>query len=114
PSPGDPLGSAYPYATGWYAQAVTVGDFTGDGVLDLATAGQTVDILHGLGEGAFQWVSGQSVYARAIAAADFNADGKLDVVTADAWATVSVMLGHGDGTLTPPIDHAAGVQPIAV
>jgi hypothetical protein len=111
---GDPLGSAWDYATGWYPQAVTVGDFTGDGVLDLVTAGQTVDILQGVGEGSFQWVSGQSVYASAIAAADFNADGKLDVVTADAWSTVSVMLGRGDGTLTRPIDHAAGVQPMAV
>jgi hypothetical protein len=111
---GDPLGSAWDYATGWYPQVVTVGDFTGDGVLDLATAGSTVDILQGLGEGSFQWVSGQSVYASAIAAADFNADGKLDVVTADAWATVSVMLGRGDGTLTGPIDHAAGMQPMGV
>src|SRR4029450_13596593 len=80
-STGDPLGSAWDYATGWYPQAATVGDFTGDGLLDLATAGQTVDILQGIGEGSFQWVSGQNVYASAIAAADFNADGKLDVVT---------------------------------
>ena len=89
---------------------MTVGDFTGDGVLDLATAGQTVDILPGLGDGTFQGVFQQFVDPAAIAAADFNADGKLDVVTADPWAaTVSVMLGRGDGTLTPPIDHAAGV-----
>jgi hypothetical protein len=109
------LDPAYSYATGWYPQAVTVGDFTGDGVLDLATAGQTVDILPGLGDGTFQEVFRQNVDPSAIAAADFNADGKLDVVTADPWAaTVSVMLGRGDATLTPPIDHAAGVQPIAV
>ena len=109
------LDPAASYATGWYPQAVTVGDFTGDGVLDLATAGQTIDILTGLGDGTFQWTSQQYVYGTAIAAADFNADGKLDVVTADPWvATVSVMLGRGDGTLTPPIDHAAGVQPIAI
>jgi hypothetical protein len=114
-STGDPLDPAYPYATGWYPQAVTVGDFTGDGVLDLATAGQTVDILHGLGDGTFQGVFQQYVDPTAIAVADFDADGKLDVVTADPWAaTVSVLLGRGDGTLTPRIDHAAGTTPMAV
>src|SRR6185369_5358820 len=104
------LGFAGSYYTGGYLEAVTVGDFTGDGVLDLATAGQ---ILPGLGNGLFQDASGQIDYASAIAAADFNADGKLDVATADQ-ATVSVMLGRGDGTLTPPINHAAGTSPIAV
>jgi hypothetical protein len=114
-SAGDPLGFASSYDTGGYLQAVTVGDFTGDGVLDLATAGGTVEILPGLGDGSFQGVFRQYVDPSAIAAADFNADGKLDVVTADPWAeTVSVLLGHGDATLTPPIDHAAGAQPMAV
>jgi hypothetical protein len=114
-SSGAPLGAAASYATGWYAQAVTVGDFTGDGILDLATAGQTVDILPGLGDGTFQGVTRQYVDPTAIAAADFNADGKLDVVTADPWAqTLSVLLGRGDGTLTPPIDHVAGSAPVSV
>ena len=50
-----------------------------------------------------------------VAAADFNGDTQLDVVTADPGAgTVSVLLGLGDGTLTPPIDHAAGSSPRAV
>jgi hypothetical protein len=111
-STGDHLDVVGSYYAGGYLEAVTVGDFTGDGVLDLATAGQ---ILPGLGNGLFQEASGQYVYSSAIATADFNADGKLDVGTADpSAATVSVMLGHGDGTLTPPIDHAAGTSPVAV
>lgn len=112
---GTPLGAAAGYSTGWYPQAVTIGDFTGDNVLDLATAGQTVDILPGLGDGSFRGVVQQFVDPVAIAAADFNADGKLDVVTAEPWAgVVSAQLGRGDGTLTPPIDHVAGSAPTAV
>ena len=114
-STGAPLGTASSYNTGWYPQAVTVGDFTGDGNLDLATAGQTVDILPGLGDGTFQGVVRQFVDPAAIAATDFNADGKLDVVTADPWTqVVSVMLGGGNGTLSPPTNHAAGTNPTAV
>jgi len=110
-----PLGAAAGFSTGYSPQAVTVGDFTGDGKLDLATAGQTVSILPGLGDGTFQWVAPPNVEGAAIAAADFNGDGKLDVVTANPWAaTVSVLLGRGDGTLTPSIDHAAGAWPMAV
>jgi hypothetical protein len=112
---GTPLDTVNSFSTGWYARDVTVGDFTGDGKLDLATAGQTVDILSGFGDGTFQWAANQSVGPAAIAAADFNADGKLDVVTADPWAqVVGVMLGRGDATLTLPITHVAGSSPIAV
>jgi hypothetical protein len=111
---GTPLGAVNSFTTGWAPRDVTVGDFTGDGKLDLATAGQTVDILAGVGDGTFQGATGQFVGAAAIAAADFNADGKLDVVTADPWSqVVGVMLGRGDGTLTQPINHAAGSLPIA-
>jgi hypothetical protein len=103
------------YAASWYTTAVTVGDFTGDGILDIAAAGQTVDILPGLGNGTFQPVQRQYVDPVTIAAADFNGDNLLDVVTAEPWAgTVSVMLGTGMGTLTPPIDVVAGTNPTAV
>jgi hypothetical protein len=107
---GDPLGGARGYNTGWYPRAVTAGDFTGDGVLDLATAGQTVDILPGHGDGTFQGVVRQYIDPAALAAADFNGDGNLDVVTANYGSTVSVQLGNGDGTLKPPIDVATGAD----
>jgi hypothetical protein len=103
------------FDTGPFPRAVAVGDFTGDGIPDLVTAGWTVDILPGLGEGDFGISlfgppinqSANSSGMTTVAAADFNGDGKLDVVAADpAASTVSVFLGFGNGTLTAPIDHA--------
>src|SRR5262245_61275476 len=96
------------FDTGWYAQAVTVGDFTSDGILDIATAGNTVDILPGYGDGTFRPVVRQYVDPVALAPADFNGDGNLDLVTADYSNTVSVLLGTGTGTLTLPLDFTAG------
>jgi hypothetical protein len=95
-----------------------VGDFTGDGIPDLVTAGQTVDVLPGNGDGTFASpipnnVNG--VVQTTVAVADFNGDGKLDVITTTGRAgTVSVLLGRGDGTLTPPIDNSAGSSAGAV
>ncbi len=90
----------------------SIGDFTGDGILDLVTAGQTVEVMPGLGDGTFAAPlshPGNGFDARSVEVADFNGDGKLDVITASPLAgSVSVLLGRGDGTLAPPIDHAAG------
>ena len=109
------LGNPASYFTGWYPQALTVGDFTSDGILDLATGGQTIDILPGLGNGTFRPVVRQYIDPVSLAAADFNGDGKLDLVSAEPYAqTVSVLLGLGTGSLTLPLDYAAGSQPMAV
>ena len=103
------------FATGSFPLAVAVGDFTGDGIPDLVTAGQTVDILPGFGDGTFDEPiqhSANTTGMTTVAATDFNDDGYPDVVTADPVAgTVSIHLGLGDGTLLPPMDHATGSYP---
>jgi hypothetical protein len=46
-----------------------------------------------------------------VALADLNGDGKLDAVTANyGGASVSVLLGNGDGTFQPAVNFAAGAN----
>jgi hypothetical protein len=93
----------YSGSTGGAVWAGTVGDFTGDGIPDLVTAGPTIDVRPGNGDGTFASpihtnVSGTG--QTALAAADFNGDGKLDLVTTGGGA-VNALLGSGNGTFTP-------------
>jgi hypothetical protein len=107
------------FATGNFNPSVAVGDFTGDGIPDLAAAGATnVAILPGNGDGTF----GSYILANtnnadqvAVAAADFNGDGRLDIVTADGSnGMVTALLGLGNGMLSLAGDHAVGSSPVAL
>ena len=99
-------------ATNPYPQSVAVGDFNGDGNLDLAvsvysigTSLSDLTILLGNGNGPFTQgpavtLTGQNVNNAVVA--DFNGDGNLDLAISLPDANeVQVLLGNGDGTFTP-------------
>jgi hypothetical protein len=110
------------YATGATPTAVAVGDFNGDGNLDLVVASGELDnlgLLLGNGDGTFQKVTdlgeGGQFFPTAVAVGDFNRDGRLDIVSTNASGNeVSVLLGNGDGTFQPPVQYGVDGFPLAV
>jgi FG-GAP-like repeat/FG-GAP repeat len=117
---------AVTYPVGTAPRAVAVGDFNGDGLMDLVVANSgdpangddgNVSILLGNGDGTFQ--PAQSVVAGknpfSVAVDDFNGDGRLDVVVANNGnSAVSVLLGNGNGTFQTHVDFATGFGPVSV
>ena len=114
------------YVAGALPQSVAMGDVNGDGVFDLVVAnqggseldcdlGHAVSVLLGRGDGSFQpkrdYIAGAG--PKSIAMHDFNRDGSLDLAVANigcvrGGASVSVLLGHGDGRFQDAVDYPAG------
>jgi hypothetical protein len=97
---------------------VTVGDFNGDALQDLAVANfgvDTVSVLLGNGNGTFRaavsFPGGSG--AAAVVAGDFDDDGRQDLVIVDYREPfqVVVVLGNGDGTFGPPRAFPVGPSP---
>ena len=111
--------------TGYYTDAVAVGDFNGDGIPDLAVTVENdptgnVVILTGNGDGTFTAAKSSPATGyipEAIVVGDFNGDGVSDLAVVN-WCdssnscskgSVTIMLGNGDSTFT----QAAG-SPVPV
>jgi hypothetical protein len=108
------------YEAGSTLYSVALGDFNGDGRLDLATAdfyGNTVSVLLGNGDGSFQAAAHYpvAVHPAEVVASDLTGDGVPDLLVGyNSEGTVQVLRGRGDGTLDPPESYATGTAAIAV
>ena len=103
-----------------YAMSAAVGDFNGDGTLDLAVTNidnDTVSVLLGNGKGNFALASSPATGSEpeSVAVGDFNGDGKLDLAVANTGgSTVSILLGDGTGNFTLVSSPAVGSHPTSV
>jgi hypothetical protein len=100
---------------------VAVGDFNGDGRIDLAVTASAVgqiDILLGNGDGTFQppvtYAAGGK-RPQSVAVGDFNGDGNLDLVVANTGSqSVGVLLGNGDGSFQKAASYGVESIPTSV
>ena len=108
--------AAVNYTAGLAPSSVALGDFNGDGILDLAVvndASNDVSVLLGKGDGTFQAAVNYAVGAspggpRSVVVRDFNGDGIPDLAVSFGGG-VRVLLGNGDGTFqTTAISYLAG------
>ena len=110
----------------WGGQSVAAGDFNADGNTDLVyTFSDTfggysgvgvllADGLGGFAESDFDELNDVDTLV-GLAVADLNGDGNQDVVAANYYeATVSVLMGNGDGALHNWYNFATGGHPRAV
>lgn len=122
-TPGGGFVAATPIPVSWSTTSVVLGDFNGDGNLDIAADGSSLgpnglQIFLGDGHGGFSPTAPITYDALAmrglgqIGLGDFNHDGKLDLVvvgsnTVGSTTTgyVAVLLGDGTGNFTFPLGN---------
>ena len=118
-------GPSSEFATGSTPTSVAIADLDRDGKADLVVTNSAVysasrissiSILRGRGDGTFEphRVIPVGNVPQAVVIEDLNGDGLLDLAIANYGelpvfaASVSVLLGNGDGTFQPATDYPAG------
>jgi hypothetical protein len=114
-----PLVSEIDLGDQFLANDIAVGDFNGDGKLDLALISQnddppTVAILLGNGDGTFtkSQTMDTGLETCCIAIGDFNRDGNLDLAVLSSQ--VIILLGDGSGTFTPGPTMGTNANPYSL
>jgi VCBS repeat protein len=106
---------------GFNARKIVMGDWEGDGLLDVALLSNfagAVFTFAGNGDGTFgprPIASLSDALLEGVATGDFNGDGRLDIAAGRVEADdVAVLLGNGDGTFGAEVRYPAGIRPLAV
>src|SRR5262249_33235805 len=111
-------------AAGVTANGAALGDFNGDGLIEVVTVGNVsgrgvVSVSLGNGDGTFQPPvisnSGNSNPLQ-VRVDDFDGDGRLDVVTLGSYYvdSLTVLEGNGDGTFGAPAAHSYSIPPTEI
>jgi hypothetical protein len=130
---GDGSGNFVPAAStnmgsNFSVTSLAVGDFNGDGKLDLAVGGMvggqtgptySINLLLGNGDGTFTSKGSVAIGGafQTFAAGDFNGDGIPDLAVVNTTADiVTILLGNGDGTFTTSTaaTSSTGVNPVCI